>query len=75
METCRTESSTKRLTYGTRFFADAALVDLPSYLATGLEEHALVSDGLFYWRLGHDIVLPVHRSSLAHTLDHATGYG
>ena len=75
METCRTESSTKRLTYGTRFFADAALVDLPAYLATGLVEHAFVSHGLLDWQLGHDIVLPVHRSSLAHTLDHATGYG
>ena len=29
-------------------FADATLVDVSSYLATGLEEHALVSDGLFY---------------------------
>ena len=47
----------KRLTYGTRFFADATLVDLPSYLATGLEEHNLVSHGLLDWRLGHDIVL------------------
>ena len=73
METCRTESSTKRLTYGTRFFADAALVDLPSYLATGLEEHALVSHGLLDWRLGHDSLFPTDWNTLAHTLDHAAG--